>query len=94
MPTARARLNMRVSEEARATLTDAAAAQGTDLTSFVIDAAMSKARRVLMEERALRVTPAEAAQLEALLAADVDAPAALRAAALRLAESEVQSQPA
>jgi uncharacterized protein (DUF1778 family) len=78
---------MRVTEETRATIVEAADAQGTDLTSFVIDAAMTKARRVLMEERALRLTPAEASQIEALLATDAEVPAPLHAAARRLAES-------
>lgn len=81
------RLNMRVSAATNQLIADAADVQGTDKTSFVIEAATSKARRVLLEERALRVTPAEALQIQALLESDSEIPDALRQAAQRLVES-------
>ncbi|HWS57843.1 MAG TPA: DUF1778 domain-containing protein [Actinotalea sp.] len=59
-----ARLNMRVSPEAQATIREAAAAQQQDVTSFVLGAALERARAVLLEERVLRMTPAELAQVE------------------------------
>ena len=86
MPTT-ARLNFRVSETTQELLTQAAQAQGTDLTSFVISAASDQARRVLLEERALRVSPAEAAQIQALLTDDVEPTLPLRDAAQRLRRS-------
>lgn len=88
MPAATARLNMRVPAEAQQMIAEAAAAQGTDLTSFVVEAATSKARRVLLEERSLKVTPAEAIQLQWLLESDEPLPASLRRAAERLRASE------
>lgn len=88
MPTvATERINMRVSAATNQLISDAAEAQGTDKTSFVIEAATAKARRVLLEERALRVTPLEAAQIKALLDSDIEIPGALREAAQRLAAS-------
>lgn len=59
-----ARLNMRVSPEAQATIREAAAAQQQDVTSFVLGAALERARVVLLEERVLKLTPAELAQVE------------------------------
>lgn len=65
-----ARLNMRISPDALATLKSAASAQQQDLTSFVLGAALQRARDVLMEERVLRISPAAMDQIEAALAED------------------------
>ena len=62
-----ARLNMRIAPDALETIRDAAAAQQQDVTSFVLGAAMERARAILLEEHTLRVTPAEAAQVDEAL---------------------------
>lgn len=59
-----ARLNMRISPDAIETLREAAAAQQQDVTSFVLGAAMERARSVLMEQRVMVLTAREAAQVE------------------------------
>lgn len=61
------RMNLRVSPESLATLREAAALQGQDLTSFVMGAALERARAVLAEDRLLRLTPHEVTQLERAL---------------------------
>ena len=62
-----ARLNMRITSEALGTLREAAAAQSQDVTSFVLGAALDRARSVLMEDLLLRLTPAEEQQIDAAL---------------------------
>ena len=64
------RLNVRCSAATLATLREAAEAQDQDLTSFVLGAALDRARSVLAEDRALRLTPHEVLQLEQALDAD------------------------
>jgi len=64
----------------RRAIAKAAAAQGTDVTSFVVEAATAKARRVLPEEHALAVSPAEALQIQALTESDSVVTPALAAA--------------
>ena len=61
------RMNLRCSAESLATLRDAAELQGQDLTSFVLGAALDRARSVLAEDRILRLNPAEIVQLERAL---------------------------
>jgi len=61
------RLNLRVSSEGLATIREAARVQQQDLTSFVLGAALERARAVLAEERLLRLTPHEVNQLEKAL---------------------------
>jgi uncharacterized protein (DUF1778 family) len=61
------RLNVRLSTQAREEITQAAHASGQDLTSFVIGAALDRARRVLLEERILYLSTADAEQLDAVL---------------------------
>jgi uncharacterized protein (DUF1778 family) len=65
-----ARLNMRVAPEALDTIREAASAQQQDVTSFVLGAAMERARAVLVEERLLQLTDAEVEQVEAALDAE------------------------
>jgi uncharacterized protein (DUF1778 family) len=64
------RINVRLSPEALNTLREAADSQQQDLTSFVLGAALDRARGVLVEERLLRLTPHEVQQLEASLDRD------------------------
>ena len=64
------RMTLRCSAESLATLRDAAELQGQDLTSFVLGAALDRARSVLAEDRILRLNPAEIVQLERALDAD------------------------
>lgn len=64
------RLNLRCSAQTLATLRDAARAQDQDLTSFVLGAALDRARAVIAEDRILRLTPHEVLQLEEALDAE------------------------
>lgn len=64
------RLNLRVSSEAMETIREAARVQQQDLTSFVLGAALERARAVLAEDRLLRLTPHEVNQLEKALDAE------------------------
>lgn len=66
------RINLRCSSDALELLRSAAELQGQDLTSFVLGAALDRARSVLTEDRVLRLSPAEIIQLERAL----DAPPA------------------
>lgn len=71
IPTAKSeRLNLRCSADSLATLREAASVQGQDLTSFIMSAALDRARTVLAEDRVLRLTPHEVLQLEKVLDAD------------------------
>lgn len=70
-PTERsARLNMRLSPDALETIREAAAAQQQDVTSFVLGAALDRARGVLLDDRVMRLTASEAERLEAVLDAE------------------------
>lgn len=70
MPAKSERMNLRCSAESLATLRDAAELQGQDMTSFVLGAALDRARSVLAEDRILRLNPAEIVQLERALDAN------------------------
>lgn len=61
------RLNLRLSEEALAHIKEAAAISQQDVTSFLLGAALDRARAVLAEDRLLRLTPHEVMQLEKAL---------------------------
>ena len=65
-----ARLSMRISAEALETIRDAAAAQQQDVTSFVLGAALDRARTVLVDDSVMRLSRTEAARLEAGLDAE------------------------
>lgn len=65
-----ARLNMRVSPEALDLIRSAAARQQQDVTSFVLGAAMERARAILLEDQVLRLSPHAVLQLERALEAD------------------------
>lgn len=62
-----ARLNMRIAPAALDTIRRAAAAQQQDVSSFVLGAAMDRARAVLVEEGALVLSARDAAQLDEAL---------------------------
>jgi uncharacterized protein (DUF1778 family) len=64
------RLNIRLSAEALETIKEAANVQQQDVTSFVMGAALERARAVLAEDRLLRLTPHEVNQLERALDAE------------------------
>ena len=70
MTTAQSRINMRVSPEALEQIREAAKLQNQDLTAFVLGSAMSNARQVLLEDRVLKLTPAEVLQIEQALESD------------------------
>ncbi|HZL07489.1 MAG TPA: DUF1778 domain-containing protein [Coriobacteriia bacterium] len=70
IPDRSARLNMRISPDALESIREAASAQQQDVTSFVLGAAMERARAVLVEERLLQLTPTEVAQIDAALDAE------------------------
>ncbi|WP_062381204.1 DUF1778 domain-containing protein [Demequina pelophila] len=70
MAETKARINMRVSEQNLAIIRDAAAANGQDMTSFVLGAALERARAVLIESHVIRITPAEMERLESALDAE------------------------
>ncbi|WP_291380051.1 DUF1778 domain-containing protein, partial [Demequina sp.] len=67
MTAAKTRINMRIEEENLALIKEAAAANGQDMTSFVLGAALDRARAVVLETRVTRLTPSEAERLEAAL---------------------------
>lgn len=59
-----ARINMRISSDSLETLREAARAQQQDLTSFVLGAALDRARAVLVEDKVMRLTATESARLD------------------------------
>lgn len=59
-----------LSAEALRTIKETAQVHGQDITSFVMGAAMERARAVLAEDRLLRLTPADVLQLERELDAE------------------------
>lgn len=73
-----ARINLRLNPDALETIRAAAGVQQQDLTSFVLGAAMERARAVLAEGRLLRLTPHEVNQLERALNTEPGANAQLR----------------
>ena len=74
MSATQSRINMRVSSEALEQIREAARLQGQDLTAFVLGSAMSTARQVLLEDRVLKLSPADALLLENALESDEAAP--------------------
>ena len=80
-----ARINLRLNPDALETIRAAASVQQQDLTSFVLGAAMERARTVIAEDRLLRLTPHEVNQLEHALDADPEVNLQLRAFIERIA---------
>lgn len=79
------RVNMRVAPSALEMIDEAASLQGVDRTSFVIDAAVTRARKVISDDH-LRVTAKEVQQIKRLLSEDREPTEALRSAAQRLVD--------
>lgn len=79
-----ARVNLRLSPEALEMIRAAASVQEQDLTSFVLGAAMERARAVLAEDRILQLTSREVSQLERALDSEPEAIPQLRAMIRRL----------
>lgn len=79
-----ARINLRLSQDALETVRAAAKVQQQDLTSFILGAAMERARAVLAEDRILRLTPHEVNQLERALDSEPEVIPQLRAFIRRL----------
>ena len=72
MTAAKTRINMRIEEENLELIREAAAANGQDMTSFVLGAALDRARAVVLEARVTRLSAAEAARFEAALDSDAE----------------------
>jgi uncharacterized protein (DUF1778 family) len=79
-----ARINLRLNPEGLETIRLAASVQQQDLTSFVLGAAMERARVVIAEDRLLTLTPHEVNQLERALDAEPEVNAQLKAFIQRL----------
>jgi uncharacterized protein (DUF1778 family) len=61
------RINMRISSKKHKEIKAAAQLAEQDLTSFMIDAAMEKAERLLAESNVIKITPVEALAIERML---------------------------
>lgn len=81
-----ARLYLRLNPEALETIRAAANVQQQDLTSFVLGAAVERARAVLAEDRFLRLTPHEINQLERALDSEPEVVPQLKALIRRISE--------
>jgi uncharacterized protein (DUF1778 family) len=81
-----ARVNLRLNPESLETIRAAASVQQQDLTSFVLGAAMERARAVLTEDRLLRLTPHEVNQLERALDSEPEVVPQLKAFIQRISE--------
>ena len=81
-----ARLNLRLDPESLETIRAAANVQQQDLTSFVLGAAMERARMVLAENQFLRLTSHEVNQLERVLDAEPEVVPQIRALIRRISE--------
>ncbi len=74
MASTQARINMRIAPDALEQIREAARLQGQDLTAFVLGSAMSSAREVLLEDRMMRLSPADALLVEAALESEAAPP--------------------
>jgi uncharacterized protein (DUF1778 family) len=81
------RINVRLTPDALETIRAAANVQQQDLTSFVLGAAMERARAVLAEDRILRLTPVEVNQLEKALDSEPEVVPQLRVFLQRISEA-------
>ncbi len=63
----KSRINMRVSEDNLALIKSAAEENGQDMTSFVLGAALDRARAVVLQAHVTRLTASEAERFEAML---------------------------
>lgn len=67
MSAPKSRINMRVSEENLALIKSAAEENGQDMTSFVLGAALDRARAVVLQAHVTRLSASEAERFEAML---------------------------
>ncbi len=81
-----ARINLRLNRESLETIRAAANVQQQDLTSFVLGAAVERARAVLAEDRLLRLTPHEVNQLERALDSEPEVVPQLKAFIRKITE--------
>lgn len=81
-----ARINLRLNPESLEMIRAAASVQQQDLTSFVLGAALERARAVLAEDRLLRLTPHEVNQLERALDSEPEVVPQLKAFIRRITE--------
>lgn len=88
------RINVRLSPDAHEMLRAAASLQQQDLTSFVLGAAMERARAVLAEDRILRLTPHEVNQLEKALDSEPEIVPQLRAFLQRFTDARSEQEEA
>lgn len=79
MSGAKTRINMRIDEENLALIKEAADANGQDMTSFVLGAALDRARAVTLEARVTRLSASEAQRFGAALDREARAIPALAA---------------
>lgn len=77
MNSTKTRINMRISEDNLALIREAAELSGQDLTSFVLSAALDRAREVSIETHITRLSRDEAQNLEQALSRDAAAKPAL-----------------
>lgn len=63
----KSRINMRISEDNLALIKNAAEENGQDMTSFVLGAALDRARAVVLQAHVTRLSASEAARFEAIL---------------------------
>ena len=82
-----ARINLRLNPESLETIRAAAGVQEQDLTSFVLGAALERARMVLAEDQFLRLTSHEVNQLERALDSEPEVVPQLKAFIQRISES-------
>ena len=67
MNTPKSRINMRISEDNLALIKNAAEENGQDMTSFVLGAALDRARAVVLQAHVTRLSASEAERFEAML---------------------------
>lgn len=67
MDAEKTRINMRISEDNLALIKNAAEHSGQDMTSFVLGAALDRARTVVLQAHVTRLSASEAERFEALL---------------------------
>lgn len=82
------RLNMRLSTSAKADLTLAAELAGQDVTSFVLDSALTRARQVLLENAAIRLSKEEFDYLRGAVDSPVEQSEVLRELFRRVSSKE------
>lgn len=85
------RLNMRISPESHELLRSAAAMQQQDVSSFVLGAALERARAIVIENQVIRLSPHAVMLLEKELASDAKIVPQLAELFRQMNGSEVQS---